>query len=118
MTTKHLVLWDGQCGFCRRCVQFLARYDRFQRLEFCPYQEAELSPSLREACKGAMHVIKANGEVIKAGRAAMFCGQFTRWHQLARIAQWPVFLPFVELGYKLVAANRGLFSKFLFRGAK
>lgn len=118
MTSKHLVLWDGECGFCRRCVGFLARHDRFGRLEFCPYQEAELSPPLREACSHAMHVIKTNGEIIRAGRAAMFCAQFTRWHRLARIAQWPIFLPFVELGYKIVAANRGLFSQILLRGAK
>jgi len=118
MTPKHLVLWDGECGFCRRCVQFLARQDRFGRLEFCPYQEADLSPELRAACKNAMHVIKADGEVIRGGKAAMFCGRFTRWNRLARIGQWPIFLPFVDLGYQIVAANRGIFSRFLFRGAK
>jgi len=118
MTRKHLVLWDGECGFCRRCVEFLARQDRFGKLEFSPYQEADLSPQLSAQCEKAMHVVKADGEIIRAGRAAMFCGRFTRWHQLARIGEWPIFLPFVELGYRIVAANRGLFSKFLLRGEK
>ncbi len=118
MTSKHLVLWDGQCGFCRRCVVFLRAHDRFGALEFCPYQEADLTPELRQACSKAMHVIQANGDILKGGRAALFCTRFTRWHQLARIGEWPVFLPFVELGYKIVAANRGLFSKWLFTGAR
>lgn len=115
MPFKHLVLWDGECDFCRRCVVWLRAHDRFGRLDFCPYQGADLSPAMREACSQALHVVKANGDIIWAGRAALFCGRFTRWHGLARIGEWPVFLPFVELGYRVVAANRDLFSKLLFR---
>ncbi len=118
MTSKHLVLWDGGCGFCRRCVNFLRSHDRFGGLEFCPFQEADLTPELRDACSRAMHVIKTDGDILKGGRAALFCARFTRWHQLARVGEWPVFLPFVELGYKVVAANRSLLSKWLFRGAR
>lgn len=118
MTSKHLVLWDGECGFCRRCVVWLRKHDRFGSLEFCPFQEADLSPQLREACSDAMHVIKSDGEIIRAGRAAMFCGRFTRWNRLARIGEWPVFLPFVELGYKIVAANRPFFSKLTNRASR
>jgi predicted DCC family thiol-disulfide oxidoreductase YuxK len=112
---KHLVLWDGECGFCCRSVQWLQKQDRYNALKFQPNQEADISDELRRACQDAVHVVKSDGEVLKAGRAMLFCGQFTRWHQLARIGQWPIFLPFVELGYALVAKNRLLFSKILFR---
>ncbi len=112
---RHLVLWDGECGFCRRSVEWLAANDKRGALEFKPYQSVELAPSLREACKSAVHVIKADGTVIKAGRAMMFCGTFTRFSGWARIALWPVFMPFIELGYKFVARNRMLVSKFLFK---
>lgn len=118
MSAQHLVLWDGECGFCRRCTAWLHLHDRYGALTFCPYQEADLSPELRQACSQAMHVVKANGEIVRGGRAALFCGRFTRWHQLARIGEWPVFLPFVELGYKIVAANRGFFSDLLFRSGR
>ncbi|HEX8465080.1 MAG TPA: DUF393 domain-containing protein [Abditibacterium sp.] len=111
---KNLVLWDGECGFCRRSVAWLAKYDRYGTLKFQPNQEADISPQLREACQNSVHVVKSDGEILRGGRAVMFCGEQTKWHRLARIAQWPIFLPFVELGYALVAKNRGLFSKFLF----
>ena len=111
---KHLVLWDGQCGFCRRSVKWLLAHDRFGHLQAIPSQEAEISPELRAACQNAVHVIKNDGEILRAGRAVLFCGQQTRWHQLARIAGWPIFLPFIEIGYALIAKNRGVVSKFLF----
>ncbi|RYG60219.1 DUF393 domain-containing protein [bacterium] len=111
MPNKHLVLWDGECGFCRRCVVWLRKQSRSDSLEFCPYQEADLSPELREACSRSIHVIKSNGEILKAGKAAMFLGRFTRWNRLARMGEWPMFLPFIELGYSIVANNRPFFSK-------
>ena len=118
MTPKHLVLWDGQCGFCRRCVVWLRAHDRFSALEFCPFQEADLSPELRAACENSIHVIKRNGEILNGGRAALFLGRFTRWNRLARVGEWPMFLPLVEMGYKIVANNRPFFSKLVMKAPK
>ena len=112
---RHLVLWDGDCGFCRRSVEWLASQDRRGALEFKPYQSVALAPSLKEACSHAVHVIKSDGEVIRAGRAMMFCGLFTRFSGWARIAMWPLFLPFIEVGYAFVARNRNLVSKLFFK---
>lgn len=111
---RHLVLWDGDCGFCRRSVEWLAAHDRRGALEFKPYQSVELAPSLQESCGHAVHVIKSDGQVLRAGRAMMFCGQFTRYGGWARIAQWPIFLPFIELGYAFIARNRMWLSRFFF----
>lgn len=112
---RHLVLWDGDCGFCRRSVEWLAAQDKRGALEFKPYQSVELAPSLKESCSHSVHVIKADGEVIRAGRAMMFCGLHTRFSGWARIAMWPIFLPFIEIGYKFIASNRMLVSKVLFK---
>ena len=112
---RHLVLWDGECGFCRRSVEWLAANDKRGALDFKPYQTVELAPSVKEACAEAVHVIKADGEMIRAGRAILFCGTFTRFGGWARIGLWPIFLPFVEVGYKFVAHNRNLVSKFFFK---
>lgn len=118
MHSKHLVLWDGECGFCRRCVVWLRKHARGHSLEFCPYQEADLTPELRKACSQSIHVIKMDGEILKGGRAALFLGRFTRWSRLARMGEWPIFLPFVELGYSIVAKNRPFFSKLVMKAEK
>jgi predicted DCC family thiol-disulfide oxidoreductase YuxK len=74
-----------------------------------------MTPSLYAACEQAVHVITVNGQVIKAGRAAMFILEeigFPRW--LVRPFTWPPLVWFTELGYRIVAGNRPFFSKFLF----
>lgn len=115
---RHLVLWDGECGFCRRSVEWLAAHDKRGALDYRPYQSVELAPSLKEACSQAMHVIKTDGTVIRGGRAMMFCGLFTPFSGWARIGLWPIFLPFIEIGYKFVANHRTLISKFFFRNER
>ncbi|RYG67827.1 DUF393 domain-containing protein [bacterium] len=93
---------------------WVLRHDRYGNLKAIPNQEADISPELRAECQKALHVIKSDGQIIRAGRAALFCGQQTRWHQLARIGQWPIFIPFIEIGYAIVAKNRALLSKYFF----
>ena len=111
---RHLVLWDGECGFCRRSVEWLAANDRRRALEFKPYQDANLAPSLAKSCEKAVHVITTDGQVLSGGKAMLFCGQFTRFGGWARIGQWPIFMPFVDLGYKFIAHNRNWVSNFFF----
>lgn len=74
-----------------------------------------MTPQLYEACQRAVHVLTIEGEVLRAGRAAMFVLEqigYPRW--LIRPFTWPPLVWFTELGYWLVANNRPFFSKFLF----
>jgi predicted DCC family thiol-disulfide oxidoreductase YuxK len=74
-----------------------------------------MTPQLYEACQQAAHVITADGRIIKAGRAGMFVLEelgYPRW--LVRPFTWFPLLWLTELGYRIVANNRPLFSKFLF----
>ena len=73
-----------------------------------------MTPELRLACERAIHVITADGETLRAGRAAMFILERTGWGAFARLLTWPPFIWFVELGYWIVARNRIFFSKFMF----
>ena len=78
-----------------------------------------MTPELYKACKRAAHVITAEGRIIKAGRAGMFILEaigYPRW--LIRPFTWPPLVWFTELGYRLIAENRGFFSKFLFTQEK
>lgn len=74
-----------------------------------------MTPALREACGDAVHVVTADGDVIRAGRATLFVLERTGWGLLARFLRYPPMIWFVELGYLVVARNRIFFSKFMFR---
>ena len=74
--SRHLLLWDGACGFCRRAVEGVRRRDRDNRFEIVPYQQAPvppMTPELAAACGKALHVLTADGQLLRAGRAPCSC---------------------------------------------
>src|SRR5262245_65198387 len=110
---RHLLLWDGKCGFCRRSIDWVRRHDRLGRFEIIPFQDAPsppMTPELRDACKRAAHVITSEGRVLRAGRASMFVLRETGHPLLGRIFAMPPLVWLVELGYIIVARNRSGFS--------
>ncbi len=74
-----------------------------------------MAPSLYAACRKALHVVKADGTVLRAGRASLFILEMLGWGWIARCLATSPFVWIVELGYRIVAANRSLFGLFLFR---
>jgi hypothetical protein len=61
-------------------------------------------------------VITAGGRVLAAGRAVLFMLEEIGWHpRLARLAQRRPFVWLVEIGYWIVARNRPLFDRLIFR---
>jgi len=118
MSDPALLLWDGQCGFCRRSVQWAERHDSGNSFRAVPYQEAPsppMTPALRAACARAVHVLTPDGRILRAGRACLWVLERTGHRLLARVLALPPLVWFVELGYWLVARNRQLASRWLFR---
>lgn len=62
-----------------------------------------------------MHVLTCDGRTLRAGRAGLFILGELGWRRTARIAALPPFVWLVELGYRLVAENRGLWSRIVRR---
>ncbi len=75
-----------------------------------------MSPALREQARRAVQVITAAGTRISAGRACLFVLEEIAWHpRLARLGRRRPVVWAVELGYRIVASNRSLFGRILFR---
>jgi len=116
----YLVLWDGDCGFCGRAITWLQQNDRQPRFQFIKYQEASsppMTPELYRACSEAVHVIDREGSIRRGGRATLFILEHEGWGPIAQFLSLPPLIWFVEMVYRLVAANRSLFSRFIFRRA-
>lgn len=83
-----------------------------------PYQDAPsppMTPELAAACQRAVHVLTADGETLRAGRAALYILERCGWKWRARVLAIPPLLWLTELGYWIVARNRRFFARFLFR---
>ena len=107
---REWVLWDGSCGFCGRWAHWVERNDTRDRFEVTPYQNAPSPPmhgDLGDRCKRALYVVTQEGQEIAAGRAVLHILDVLNKPGPWRLLTYPPLIWFVEIGYKLVAANRG-----------
>lgn len=105
---KATILYDGDCGLCRRFGGWVRRHDRRERFELVPYQDAAIAEDLRLECEGAVHVVTPSGRALRAGRAVLFILYGLGYRRTARAFARAPLLWGVELGYRLVASNRSV----------
>ena len=75
-----------------------------------------MTPALYARAERAVQVLAADGRRFEAGRAVLFVLDQIGWHpRLVRLAQRRPLVWLVEIGYRLVARNRGFFGRSLFR---
>ncbi len=106
---KPLMLFDGDCHFCRRWVQ---RWNELtgKRVDYAAYQETlEKFPELtREECARAVQLIETDGAVYRAAEAVFRSLKYAhgRGWLLSCYQKVPGFAALTETGYAVVAANR------------
>ena len=112
-----LVLWDGECGLCRRSIEWVERRNP-GTLECLPYQQAppsRVSDALRRECSKAVHVIADDGRVLRASEACLFVLRAIGWRFTPWLLGMRPFAWLAELGYRLVARHRRRLSRLLSR---
>ena len=67
------ILFDARCGFCRRSVEGILRWDRHGRLRPVALQDPEadelLGGMMKEQKLASWHLVTADGKVYSAGAA-------------------------------------------------
>ncbi len=70
---RWTLVFDGECGFCRRSIELLRRWDKAGRLSFVPFQDsgalAPLPKIPRAELEEAMHLVGPAGGVLKGASA-------------------------------------------------
>jgi lipase maturation factor 1 len=112
--TRPLLVFDGDCGFCRYWV---ARWRAATRgaVDFAPSQEAgprfpQIPP---EAFAHSVQLLTPEGQIFEGAEAVFRSLAYAperRW-MLSVYHHLPGARPVAEWGYRLVAAHRGFFSK-------
>ncbi len=112
-----VILWDGDCGFCRRSVEWIKAQDKKNIFKTSAYQDHQswLPQNIYKLSKEQVHLLSPNGEFWGGAEAVRRTLQLIDYKMLSTFLGLPFFRIFNELGYKYVARNRMLFSKLFFR---
>ena len=111
---RALLIYDGECGFCRGTARRLKHLDRARRLRFRPLQDERLyvdDPRLdRLACEKSVHLVAEDSTIHVGGAAFREAAARVGAASVTWILELPVARQITELAYRVVAGNRGRIS--------
>jgi predicted DCC family thiol-disulfide oxidoreductase YuxK len=108
---RDVVIFDGNCAFCRSQVERLNRWDRRRRLAFVSLHDpivAERFPDLsHEELMQQMYIVDRRGNRHGGAAAFRYLSRHLRilW-PVAPLMHIPFTLPLWQWGYRLVAKRR------------
>ena len=114
---RYWLIWDGECGLCRRAVSWVELRDHNKVIRTSPYQHTPSPPmtaDLEQEARDAVLVIGPSGEKMSGGRAVLFVLEALGWTRTARIMSAGPMAAITEWGYRRVANNRALIGRVLF----
>ena len=109
---RWTLIFDGECGICRRSVDWIRLRDRDGRVETLPFHDAvvplrfpEIPP---ERFTQAMQLVSPRGKRWEGARAAEeLLRLLPRWRAVAPFFRIPLVRTLADRVYRWVARNRG-----------
>jgi predicted DCC family thiol-disulfide oxidoreductase YuxK len=111
---RYLLLWDSQCDFCRRSVEWISKKAP-KNLIPLPYQKQAgwLPPEIYAGCKRQLYLLTPQGIYLRGGKAVIEIFGLIGWKTLSQILRLPGFRQLTGLIYSVIAKNRGFLSRLL-----
>jgi predicted DCC family thiol-disulfide oxidoreductase YuxK len=105
---RWILIWDGDCGFCRRWVEHALRHDKSGKLGAVPYQQCVdwLPQSARERSPHQAHLRSPDGRYWAGGDAAIRLIGLLGYGRFETLLSLPPLRMLTRSAYRLVARNR------------
>ena len=112
---RWVVLWDGECGFCRRSVEWVLGRDRAGLLAAAPYQNCRgwLPEAILERSEEQVHLRSPGGRYWGGGAAAIRLVGLLGHPLLERALGLPPLRTAVGLGYRWLARHRSRLGRWI-----
>ncbi len=121
--SRAVLIYDGDCGFCRGGKDWIERNAVEGAFEFLPCQSDERRSRFplvpEEACMGAMQLVLPDGKVLAGDKAIPeILSRLKRWRWLSVLFKIPGVSLLAPHVYGWVAKNRYRISCFLPEGSE
>ncbi len=109
--SRGLIVFDGQCGFCRRWIRYMNHFKRHP--ESVAWQQTDLAALglTAEQCMAAVQWVGPTGAIASgsdaAARVLIVAG--LPWNIVGRLMFLPGIRPILQRAYRWVAENRRRF---------
>jgi predicted DCC family thiol-disulfide oxidoreductase YuxK len=108
---RMVIVYDGNCAFCRRSILEIRRRDRDKRFLYMPRQTPGIEVQYPQATVGdfdtGLRLIDSSGDLyIGADAIHQIVSRLPVWRRLAWAYRVPLFRTFAKWAYARVAANR------------
>jgi predicted DCC family thiol-disulfide oxidoreductase YuxK len=107
---RATLIYDGECGMCRRAVEFVRRADRERRIALVPFQDEGRVAAFGiplPALAAAMHLVLPDGRVLAGADAAPeLLRLLPGWHWVAWVFGVPGVPPVARRVYRWIARRR------------
>jgi predicted DCC family thiol-disulfide oxidoreductase YuxK len=111
------LLYDGECPFCRREVDWLKRRDRKGHLATEDIAALGFDPAKyglsREEVTRVLHGLTADGRILKGMDAVRASYRAVGLGWLVAPTRWPLLRTISDYGYRLFARNRVRWGRWL-----
>jgi predicted DCC family thiol-disulfide oxidoreductase YuxK len=109
--TKPIVVYDGECAFCRRQIARIRRQDRADVFEYTPRQTPGLDEAFPELARGdfntGMRLIMPTGRIyVGADAVYRIVRQLPVWRRVAWLYHVPGLHAAARAAYAFIAARR------------
>lgn len=115
---KTLLIYDGECGFCRRSVDILwdllGKDNHYEIVANHAVNDPRWTPELLQKSERFFITIAADGVVYLGADAVNFLLRSTRYRWLSTLMKFPPLLWFERAAYRYVANHRQFFSRLFF----
>ena len=107
----YTLIYDGECGICRRSVGWIRERDREERIEVVPYQDPTVPERFSEVprhdMERAMQLVALDGARWEGARALEeILAILPRWRVAAPLFRIPGVRRVADRIYRWVATNR------------
>jgi len=116
------LLYDGQCPFCRREVEWLKRRDRHGRLVAEDISastfQAEVYGLSQEEVMGVLHGILPDGRIVRRVEAIREAYRVVGFGWIAVLLSWPIVGWIADRAYGVFARNRVVLGRLFGRSCE
>tara|TARA_B110000014_G_C19974811_1_gene504724 strand:+ start:144 stop:542 length:399 start_codon:yes stop_codon:yes gene_type:complete len=115
-TSKNILIWDGNCKFCQKCMNWLISKGGEKKIFLIPFQKIPYPPmsdEFKKECIQSIQLLKLNHEIFTGGDAISEILFAIEYKKIANMMRKPILRKFSNYLYVFIAKHRGLLSNFI-----